>query len=367
MTHQCRTQIDLGVSGYKLDEVDEFTPEHAIFPSGLCGEQMRQIQGIVMQKMQMDTFRRMNRRTCGLVRGSNAGASSYPFALYSDGYAHRGFVQMLANASLAGVLWCPEVRDGKNDEDWVRRFQTVLFSPTMQLDGWGSGVKPWTKPASTDTVRDLIKLRMQLVPYLYTAFADYQRRGIPPFRHMILEAGYAAEAKIIAGTLDSQTNPYAESQRIEVADQYMVGPSLLVAPLFAGDKSCKVVLPQGKWFDFYTGQLVGESSTITATTPLRQVPLFVKDGGIIPLMPPVNNLRRQKDGIPIEVRHYGTKDGEYSLYDDDGETFDYEKGVYSSQELRVVREGGKLKGEMGNATGPWKSRYSTVAWKFMTN
>ena len=128
MAHQCKAHLDLGVSGFKLDEVDEFTPEHARFPSGLCGEQMGQIQGIVMQKMQMDVFRRMNRRTCGLVRGSNAGTSSYPFALYSDGYAHRGFVQMLANASLAGVLWCPEVRNGKNDEDWVRRFQTVLFS-----------------------------------------------------------------------------------------------------------------------------------------------------------------------------------------------------------------------------------------------
>ena len=56
---------------------------------------------------------------------------------------------------------------------------------------------------------------------------------------MILEAGYAAEAKVVAGALDSQTNPYAESQRIEVLDQYMVGPSLLVAPLFAGEKSAR--------------------------------------------------------------------------------------------------------------------------------
>jgi alpha-glucosidase (family GH31 glycosyl hydrolase) len=83
-----------------------------------------------------------------------------------------------------------------------------------------------------------------------TAFAEYQRSGIPPFRHMILETGYTAEAKVDAGAVDSEKNPHAESRRIEVADQYMFGPSILVAPMFAGESSRKVLLPQGKWFDF---------------------------------------------------------------------------------------------------------------------
>jgi len=71
-----------------------------LFPSGLCGEQMRQIQGRVMQKAYRETFRQFDRRTCGLVRGSNAGGSPYPFALYNDTYEHRGFIQALANCSL---------------------------------------------------------------------------------------------------------------------------------------------------------------------------------------------------------------------------------------------------------------------------
>jgi alpha-D-xyloside xylohydrolase len=345
MAHERKTQLALGISGYKLDEVDEITPEHALFPSGLSGDQMRQIHGMVMQKMQMEAFRAMNRRTYGLVRGSNAGASSYPFALYSDGYSHRGFVQMVATASLSGVLWCPEVRSGASDEDWVRRFATIVFAPTMQLNGWSSGLTPWSKPASTDAVRSLLKLRNRLLPYLYTAFAEYQRSGIPPIRHMILEPGYTAE----------------------VADQFMFGPSILVTPMFAGERSRKVVLPQGKWFDFYTGKLAGDGATITVSAPLDQVPLFVKDGGIVPLMAAVNSVRRQQGPVALEVRHYGTQEASYHLYDDDGETFDYEKGVSSLQELRVVREAGTLKGVAGKPVGPWKARYGVIDWKFMTN
>ncbi len=338
-----RSQLAIGVSGYKIDEVDELSAEHMLFPSGICGEQMRQIHGLIMQKAYMETFRQLNRRTCGLVRGSNAGGSPYPFALYSDTYEHRGFIQALANSSLAGVLWCSEVRDGRSDEDWVRRFQTGLFSPIMQLNAWSSGLKPWSRPGATDQVRELLKMRVRLVPYLYTAMADYQRYGIPPLRHMLLE-----EASV------------------EVSDQYMFGSNILVAPMIAGEKSRKVILPKGKWFDFHTGKLVGEASTITVSATLDKIPLFVRDGGIIPLMAATNNIRLATGSTPLEVRHYGTKEGNYQLYDDDGETFDYEKGISSRQELRVVRDNGKLKGETLDSKGPWKSRFTTFTWRFMT-
>jgi alpha-D-xyloside xylohydrolase len=340
--HQC-SQLALGVSGYKIDEVDELSAEHMLFPSGICGEQMRQIHGLIMQKAYMETFRSLNRRTCGLVRGSNAGGSPYPFALYSDTYEHRGFIQALANSSLAGVLWCSEVRDGQSDEDWVRRFQTGLFSPIMQLNAWSSGLKPWSKPGATDQVRELLKMRVRLLPYLYTTMADYQRYGTPPIRHMLLEEG-----------------------AVEVSDQYMFGPNILVAPMIAGEKSRKVVLPKGKWFDFHTGKLAGEERTITVSATLDQIPLFVRDGGIIPLMAAANNIRLATGPTPLEVRHYGTQDGTYQLYDDDGETFDYEKGISSRQELRVVRDNGKLKGETLAPKGPWKSRFTTFTWRFMT-
>ena len=80
-----------------------------------------------------------------------------------------------------------------------------------------------------------------------------------------------------AGKVHSEDNPYAETTRLETTDQYMMGPSILVAPVFAGQKSRKVVLPRGNWYDFYTGDLAGSGKTITIKTKLAQIPLFVKN------------------------------------------------------------------------------------------
>ena len=360
-----KNHLEIGVSGYKVDEVDELSTPYMLFPSGLCGEQMRQIHGLVIQKAYTNLFRSLNRRTCGLARASNLGGSSYPFALYTDDYDHRNFIHASCNSSLSGVLWCPEVRDAKSDEDWVRRFETALFSPIMQLNGWKSGAKLWSRPEVTDTVRDLLRLRSQFVPYLYTAMADYYQYGIPPIRHMILEEGSKVET--VQSKLDSENNSYADGKSVGVSDEYMFGPNLLVAPLVAGETKRKVILPKGKWFDFYTGKLVGDGGAIIATAPLNQIPLFVKDGGIIPLMPAVNHIQlTSKQPITLEIRHYGEKEGSYRLYDDDGETFDFEHGISSRQELKAILTDGKLTGKVADAVGPWKSRYTQFSWKFMT-
>ena len=94
--------------------------------------------------------------------------------------------------------------------------------------------------------------------------------------------------------------------RREVKDQFMVGPSLLVAPLFAGEEERQVVLPQGKWYDFYTGKYVGEGEVITVKPGLDKIPVYVKDGGIIPLWPKLTKVdaekHRLKSGI-MERNH----------------------------------------------------------------
>jgi alpha-glucosidase (family GH31 glycosyl hydrolase) len=111
--------------------------------------------------------------------------------------------------------------------------QTVCFSAMAQLNAWSSGKKPWSYDKVTDAVRDTIQLRMRLLPYLYTAFADYHFKGIPPVRAMILEDGFAGgNETVIAGKLDSETNPYAMERRVEKTDQFMFGPSILVAPFY---------------------------------------------------------------------------------------------------------------------------------------
>lgn len=367
--HFEKHQLNLGISGYKMDENDGYDswlwPDVAIFPSGNAAEQMRQIYGSLMQKETTEMYHDHNKRTYGLVRAGNAGTSAYPYVIYNDYYNHRDFITALINSSFIGVLWTPEVRASKTAEEWVRRMQTVCFSPIAMLNAWADGTKPWSFSEVEEEVKDISSLRMQLIPYLYTSYADYKFYGTPPTRAMNLEPGFDYQVEEVRGAFDATDNPYAMAMRKESKDQFMVGENLLVAPLFAGETERKVVLPAGKWYDFYTGELVGEGEVITAAPGLAKIPVYVKNGGIVPLWPKITKMDGSKH--PLEIRHYGDKASSYSLYDDDGETFDYEKGDYTRIDMRVsVDAKGRKKGEVIIPKNKKVWSYSGYEFNFMT-
>jgi alpha-D-xyloside xylohydrolase len=369
-SHFEKHQLDKGVSGYKMDENDGFDswlwPDVATFPSGHSAEQMRQVYGSLMQDVTTQMYRKRNERTYGLVRAGNAGTSSYPYVIYNDYYNHRDFITALINSSFIGVLWTPEVRASKSSEEWLRRMQTVCFSPLAMLNAWADGTKPWSFPDVNNEVTEIARLRMQLIPYIYTAFADYAFEGIPPMRAMNLEEGYQTDAEVEEGKLDGTENPYAIAVKKEVKDQFMVGKSLLVAPLFEGEKERKVILPKGKWYDFYTGTFVGEHEVITVAPGLSKIPVFVKDGGIIPLWPAVTKITGEK--LPLEIRHYGEKSSTFSLYDDDGTSYNYEKGEFTRIQLKVVqKENGEKKGTVYIPKGKKVWSFSDYKFKYMTS
>lgn len=370
--HFTQTHLNVGVSGYKVDETDGYDtwlwPDVAKFPSGFSAEQIRQTYGLQFQRLSMDWFREKNSRTYGLVRASNAGASAMPYVIYNDYYNHKDFITALCNSSFIGVLWTPEARSSKTADEWLRRMQAVCFSPMALLNAWADGTKPWTFPEVSEQVKEVMQLRMQLLPYLYTTFAQYHFEGKPPIRAMNLVEGFSFEEKMVAGKLNSTDNPYAAAIRQDIKDQYMVGDFLLVAPLFAGEPTRQVVLPPGKWYDFYTGKLVGEGEAIVVdqTSGLDHIPLFVKEGGMIPMVPSMLHSPGKGEQLPLTIRFYGEQPASWELYDDDGLTFDYDKGQYSWTQLRATKDqNGTLKGTA--ATPVWQPfHYSSIHWEFMT-
>lgn len=364
-------QINLGISGYKVDECDGYDrwlwPDVAVFPSGNSGEQMRQVYGLLLQKMTTDLYRQKNERTYGLVRASNGGGSSFPYVIYNDYYSHEDFITALINSGYSGVLWTPEVRSSKTAEEWVRRMQTVIFSPMAMINAWSSGTLPWSFPEVETEIKDIAMLRMQLLPYFYTEFAKYHFEGTPPFRGMNLEPGFSnkASSEIKSASLDD--NPYYEAVTKEIKDQYMAGEYLLIAPVFTGKTTRQVVLPKGNWYDFYTGKYVGNGEIITVTPGLDKIPVFVKDGAILPMMKPRLHTPSKGEKFDLEVRYYGTSPGRYQLYDDDGESFDYEKGMYSWREISVVKDKkGKLNGTISKAEKGKPDNIGIVTFKYMT-
>jgi alpha-glucosidase (family GH31 glycosyl hydrolase) len=339
--------LSRAAGGFKVDEVDGYDhwlwPDHATFPSGHDGEQLRQTYGLLVQRLIMDVYRGLNRRTLGQVRGTNGGASSFPFVIYNDNYAFDEYITAVANSAFAGVLWSPEVRGGKG-EDMLRRVQAVCFSPLALFNGWATETKLWTHAEVAGDIRDAITLRMRLLPYLYTTFAQYHFEGTPVIRPM----------------------PLVSARMVEIKDQYMFGDALLVAPIAPGVKSRTVVLPPGKWYDFHTGAFAGENQTVEVAPPLSQIPLFVRDGALVPMIGERMHAPGPEERLPLDVRHYGERPGSISVYDDDGETFDYERADRSWTRLSVERDpSGAWKGAVTPDANGRRWRYSDVTWTFM--
>jgi alpha-D-xyloside xylohydrolase len=280
-----KTLVDLGVSGFKLDECDnsDFTggwsfPESSSFPSGLDGEQMHSVFGLYYQHSILESYRRRGKATYGLVRNSGALAAPYPFVLYSDLYSHRDYIRALVNSGFSGLLWCPEVRDAASVEDLIRRLQSAAFSPLAQVDAWFIKNPPWKqidqKKNNRDELmdgwqqveaqcREIIGWRMQLAPYLTAAFQRYAELGIPPFRALVLD--------------------YPECKEVRtVDDEYIVGDRMVVAPLFAAEAERKIVLPPGRWHDFWTGATVQGTTEFSVPSSTSKIPVYVKSGSIVP-------------------------------------------------------------------------------------
>ena len=142
-----------------------------------------------------------------------------------------------------GVLWSPEVRGGAGRGLAAPHPGGVLLA-ARAVQRVGHRTKLWTHAEVADDIRDAIQLRMRLLPYWYTAFAQYHYQGTPVVRPMPLVEGF---------TPPVGQDPNAITDVAEVKDQYLVGDVLLVAPIRPGAKSRRVVLPAGRWYDFYTG------------------------------------------------------------------------------------------------------------------
>jgi alpha-D-xyloside xylohydrolase len=170
------------------------------------------------------------------------------------------------------------VRDAVSEEDLIRRLQSVVFSPLAMVNGWYIKNPPWKqlnrKKNNADELldgwenlearcREVIGWRMQLVPYLTAAFQRYAEDGTPPFRALVLDA--PKEVKL---------------QNVD--DQYMIGDRMMVAPLFAGEPDRKVVLPQGAWHNFWTGEPLKGGTEIQVPASADKIPVYVKSGSIVP-------------------------------------------------------------------------------------
>lgn len=262
--------------------------------------------------------------------------------LYSDLYDHKQFIRGIVNAGFSGLQWCPEVRDCVNGDDLLRRLQTVVFSGHALINGWRLPNPPWEQTDIhknltgkrmekawyyTEECQKLFALRMRLLPYLYSAYVEYRQTGKPPVRALVLD--------------------YPEDSNVRIIDdEYMFGESMLVCPLTYEDKTSRqVYLPSGNWYDLFTGEKTEGGRTWEMEAAYNRIPVFVREGAIVPLAEPVLCVRNDTV-FDMEVRIFGEADGKFVLYSDDFESFDYEQHQdtvilekHPGEALRVLQSG----------------------------
>jgi alpha-glucosidase/alpha-D-xyloside xylohydrolase len=159
--------------------------------------------------------------------------------------------------------------------------------------------------------RKYLNLRYQLLPYLYSSAAQTHRTGLPLMRSLWL--AFPDDAKAAA-----------------VDDAYLWGDSMLVAPVLQpGAASRSVYLPRGSWWDYWKNVRLEGGSEITRAVDLETMPLFVRAGAIVPVGPVKQHTGEASDE-PLLLRVYPGADGTMTLYEDDGKSFDHEKGAFSS-------------------------------------
>lgn len=355
--------FDRNVESVKLDECD-FQPDSPApwsfplatkFPSGLDGETMHSLFGLLYQQTMWQPYQEKGLRTWGLVRNSHALASPLPYVVYSDSYDARCYVRGLANAGFSGLLWSPEVRVATSVEDFYRRLEVVIFSHDALINAWFIPNPPWDqvdrgknqrnefmldREAVADRVRQLLQLRMRFLPYLYSAFNQYRKTGKPPIRALVL---------------DWPKDPKVPS----IDDEFMFGDSVLVAPMFAGEARRKVYLPAGDWFDFWSHKKISGGKFIEATNGVGQIPLFLKGGTLLPLAEPVEFISPDTC-FDLTVNLVGEKPADFTLYEDDGITTAYAKGEQNQIKLHADGDDHSVE-RSGDYHGP--DRYKISSWK----
>ncbi|WP_070000427.1 glycoside hydrolase family 31 protein [Cellulosilyticum sp. I15G10I2] len=232
-------------------------------------------------------------------------------------------------------FWDGDYNEGVNDlgyrELYVRWLQYGTFLPMFRSHGTDTPREPWHfgEPGDIfyDTILKFIKLRYQLMPYIYSIAAQVNQNHGTMLRSLMFD--------------------FAQDEKVrEMSDSFMFGKSLLVCPVTEPmyyeansvpisdtNKIREVYLPKGtKWYDFWTQELYEGGQSINYEAGLETMPLFVKAGSIIPMSESLA-YADEKQGEISEIIIYSGADGEFDLYNDDGDNYSYEEDNFSMIKL----------------------------------
>ncbi len=237
--------------------------------------------------------------------------------------------------------------DPQYNELLLRWYQWGAFTPIFRAHGYQTETEPWKNgPVVEAGIRQLLDVRYRLLPYLYSAAWQIHRHGSTLMRPLVMDFR-------------------ADTAAAHQAYEYLFGPAFLVAPVTKpGVTKWPVYLPKAAgWYNFWTGQRYAGGQTIAAAATTATTPVFVKAGSIVPLGKRLQ-YTGQKKADTLEVRVYAGANGQFALYEDEGDSYRYEKGQHTLIDFawNEQRQTLTIGPRQGSYPGALARRVFTIVW-----
>ena len=312
--------------------------------------EIHNVYGMLMTRATHEGLRslRPSERPFVLTRATFAGGQRYaavwPGDTVSDWTALRSSIPILLGLGLSGFPFVGSdiggFADAPSAELFTRWLQAGVFYPFMRTHtAFGTpDQEPWSYGIAHEAInRRAIELRYQLLPHIYTVMRESAESGLPAMRPLLLD--------------------YPEDGNTwGMDDQFLFGSDLLIAPVLReGVTQRGVYLPRGDWYDYWTGERHTGGKGISVPVTLASLPIFARGGAFIFGQPVVQHTGEMA-GKPLEVTIFPSTSSERWLYEDEGNGFGYQSGVFARRRFTARRENASLIVEIGAPEGSYRPR-----------
>ena len=327
---QYQLQIVKGVAGWWGDLGEpENHPSDQIHVNGMADE-VHNIYGHYWHKMIFENYRKHypRKRLFNLNRAGYAGSQRYSIYPWTGDVARSwgGFqaqIPTMLHMSMSGLPFIHSDAGGfaqgtKDEELYTRWLQFSCFTPILRPHGSVIPSEPvFFSEQTQNIVRSFMKLRYRLLPYIYTTAAQANVRGYPITRPLFFDFP-------------------EDSVTYRLGNQYMFGSNLMIAPVIErGLQEINVYMPKDKWYYFWDDTVVEGGDWQVFQTEIETIPIFVKAGSFLPMVPPVNSTDNYSSK-ELAIRYYPGQPGDssyYNMFEDDGKTF----GTIGRGEFEMLR------------------------------
>jgi alpha-glucosidase len=261
--------------------------------------------------------------------------------------------RMVSNMGLAGIAFAGSDMGGfignPSANLFSRWISQGVFTPFFRghTEINSNYKEPWAFGEETeDHARNMLNLRYRLLPYIYSSFFISTQTGMPVARSLAIN--YTFDENIY--------NP-------DYQNEYLFGPAFLVIPVSSYSSIAKIYLPDGKWYDFTTEKLYEGKKEILFECPIKKLPVFIKESAIIPMQSVVQNTAEMPSDTLLLNIYKGKNLNCFTYYEDDGISYNYEKGDYLKRDIIYDPVSEKL--SFSKAEGNYLSKFKSVKIRFI--